>query len=107
MLSASYNIQLRFTPVGASQETKLRFEFSYTDADKNVIVHEIGPLIVSNLEDGVIPIGDTYDIPVFINEEVDNEYFVKLKVIVDVSEPELLLYDRKFGLDFIVLTPVE
>ncbi|WP_405292348.1 fasciclin domain-containing protein [Algibacter sp. Ld11] len=107
VLSASYNIKLRFTPVGASQETKLRFEFSYTDADKNVIVNEIGPLIVSNLEDGVITIGDTYDIPVFINEEVDNEYFVKLKIIVDVSEPELLLYDRKFGLDFIELTPVE
>lgn len=107
VLSASYNINLKFTPVGAEQGTKLKFEFSYVDADKNTILHEIEPIVVSNLEEGIITIGNTYDIPVFINEETDNEYFVKLKVIVDVSEPELLLYDRKFGLDYAELTPVE
>ena len=107
VLSASYNINLKFTPVGAEQSVKLKFAFSYVDADKNTIVHEIEPIVVSNLEEGIIQIGDTYDIPVFINEETDNDYFVKLKVIIDVSEPELLLYDRKFGLDYAELTPVE
>ncbi|MDN3665819.1 fasciclin domain-containing protein [Algibacter miyuki] len=107
VLSASYTINLKFSAIGAAQNTKLRFEFSYKDADGNVVVNEIGPLVVSNLEEGIVPIGDVYDIPVFINEELDNEYFVKLKIIVDVSEPELLLYDRKFGLDYVELKPVE
>lgn len=107
VLSASYNINLKFTPVGASQKTKLKFELSYVNASKQIIVHEIDPIDVGNLEDGIITIGDVYDIPVFINEEIDNEYFVKLKVIVDVSEAELIIYDRKFGLDYAELTPVE
>lgn len=107
VLSASYNINLKFTPVGAAQDVKLKFEFSYVDADKNTQVFEIDPIVVSNLEEGIVPIGGTYDIPVYINEEINNEYFVKLKVYIDVSEPELLLYDRKFGLDYAELTPVE
>jgi len=107
VLSASYKINLKFSAIGAAQDTQLKFELSYKDADGNTVVNNIDSMVISNLEEGIITIGDTYDIPVFINEELDNEYFVKLKIIIDVSEPELLLYDRKFGLDYVELTPVE
>lgn len=107
VLSASYNINLKFTPVGAQLKTKLKFEFSYLDADKNLIKNEIEAIEVETTEDGVITIGDTYDIPVFINDEIDNEYFVKLKVFVDVSDSETIIYGRRFGIDYAELTPVE
>lgn len=107
VLSASYKVNLKFSAIGATQDTKLKFELSYVDADGNTIVNNIDSIVVSYLEEGIIPIGDTYDIPVFINEELDNEYFVKLKIIVDVSEAEQVLYDRQFGLDYVELTPVE
>ena len=107
VLSASYNINLKFSAIGAAQNTQLKFEFSYVDASGNTVVNNIDSMVISNLEEGIITIGDTYDIPVFINEEIDNEYTVKLKIIIDVSEPELILYDRKFGLDYVELTPVE
>ncbi|XMO85330.1 fasciclin domain-containing protein [Algibacter sp. AS12] len=107
VLSASYKINVKFSRVGASKKTKLKFELSYVDASKQTVVHEIDAIDVSNLEEGVVTIGDIYDIPVFVNNEIDNDYFVKLKVIVDVIDAELILYDRKFGLDYVELTPVE
>jgi uncharacterized surface protein with fasciclin (FAS1) repeats len=107
VLSASYKINLKFSAIGAAQDTKLKFEFSYVDASGNTVVNNIDSIVVSNLEEGIITIGDTYDIPVYINEEIDNEYTVKLKIIIDVSEPELIIYERKFGLDYVELTPVE
>ncbi|MCL5129804.1 fasciclin domain-containing protein [Algibacter sp. L4_22] len=107
VLSASYNINLKFSAIGAAQDTQLKFEFSYVDASGNTVVNNIDSMVISNLEEGIVPIGDTYDIPVYINEEIDNEYTVKLKIIIDVSEPELILYERKFGLDYVELTPVE
>ncbi|CAH8281430.1 putative surface protein with fasciclin (FAS1) repeats [Mariniflexile fucanivorans] len=107
VLSASYTLHLKFVPVGASKKTKLRFEFSYTDANKNKVVKQIPAIEVGNQEDGVIQIGDVFDIPVYINKEVNNNYSVKLKVFVDVSEPELILYDRRFGIDYAELKPVE
>ncbi|ANW95408.1 hypothetical protein AXE80_03545 [Wenyingzhuangia fucanilytica] len=107
VLSASYTINLKFTPVGAPQQTKLKFEFSYVDENKNTVVDEIDAITVSHLEDGIISIGGTYDIPVYINEENDNEYSVKLKVIVDVSDAETILYSRRFGIDYAELVPVD
>lgn len=107
VLSADYNIYVKFVPIGAEQQTKLKFEFSYVDENQNTIVDQIPARIIGNLEDGRLQIGDTYSIPVFINEELNNNYSVKFKVIVDVSEPELLLYDRRFGIDYIELVPAE
>ncbi|MBB5268712.1 fasciclin domain-containing protein [Algibacter amylolyticus] len=107
VLSASYNINLKFSPIGAAQDTKLKFEFSYIGADFRPVVVEIPPIIVSNLEDGVITIGDVIDIPVYIDNSEENFFYAKLKVIVDVSEPELLLYDRTFGIDYAELAPIE
>ncbi|MFB9056173.1 fasciclin domain-containing protein [Mariniflexile ostreae] len=107
VLSARYKLNLKFVPVGASKQTKLRFEFSYTDADKNKVVHQIPFVVVGNQEDNVVQIGDTYTIPVYINQEENNDFAVKLKVFVDVSEPELILYDRRFGIDYAELVPVE
>lgn len=107
VLSADYTINLKFNSVGASQQTKLKFEFSYVDKDKNTVVHKIPSIVVSNLESGIIQIGDIYSIPVYINNELDNESYVKLKVFVDVRDAELLLYDRKFGIDYAELVPVE
>ncbi|MBP0903988.1 fasciclin domain-containing protein [Mariniflexile gromovii] len=107
VLSASYTLHLRFVPVGASKNTKLKFQFSYTDANKNTVVDNIPAIEVNNQEDGEIQIGGTYDIPVFINKQKANSYFVKLKIFVDVSEPELILFDRTFGIDYAKLVPTE
>ena len=90
---------------------EIKFEFMYVEIDpdgkKNTVVHKIPSVVVSNLEDGIIRIGDTYSIPVYVNNNNNNSFFVKLKVIVDVSEPELLLYDRMFGIDYAELIPTE
>lgn len=107
VLSASYKINAKFTPVGAAQSTKLKFELRYIGSNFLPVVEEIGPIVVSNLEDGVISIGDEYDFTFFVNEDIDNYFHVNLRVIVDVSEPELLLYDRSFGLDYVELVPTE
>ncbi|WP_299669140.1 fasciclin domain-containing protein [uncultured Polaribacter sp.] len=107
VLSANYNIDLKFSPIGAAKQTKLKFEFSYVDENENIIVNEIPAIIISNQEDGVVRIGGTYAIPVYINSNKTNNFFVKLKVIIDVSEPELLLYDRSFGIDYAELVPID
>lgn len=107
VLSASYTLHLKFVTVGASKPTKLKAEFSYVDANKNTVVNTITNIEVNNQEDEEIQIGDPYTIPVFINTEKTNSYFVKLKIFVDVSEPELILYDRTFGIDYAKLVPIE
>ncbi|MDO5971335.1 fasciclin domain-containing protein [Flavivirga aquimarina] len=107
VLSASYTLHLKFAPIGASQQTKLKFELSYVDENNDIIVNQIPPIIVNNLEENLIQIGDTYTFPVYINQENDNNYYVKLKVFVDVSESELILYDRRFGIDYAELIPIE
>ncbi|WP_139955806.1 fasciclin domain-containing protein [Flavicella sediminum] len=107
VLSAAYTVNIKFHPIGASQDTKLKFEFSYKDLSGTTIKHEIPSMVISNLLEDVMQIGDTYTIPVYVNNAQSNSYFVKLKVIVDISEPELLLYDRKFGIDYVELIPAE
>lgn len=108
VLAASYKINLKFSPIGAAQDTKLKFELTYTQSDFREGVVEIPPIIVSNLEDGVVSIGeDSYDFSVYVNDDEESIYQMKLKIIVDVSEPELLLYDRKFGIDYAELVPTE
>ena len=106
VLSADYDVYIKFSPVGASQDTKLKFEFSYKDAAGTTVEHPIESMVVSNQENGRIKIGDTYSNPVYVNS-TDETYFVKLKVFVDVSDAELVLYDRSFGIDYIELVPVE
>ncbi|MDO7171651.1 fasciclin domain-containing protein [Mariniflexile sp. AS56] len=107
VLSASYTLHLKFVPIGASKPTKLKAEFSYLDANKNLIVNTIEDIEVGNQDDEEIQIGGPYDLPVFINKEKTNSYFVKLKLFVDVSEPELILFDRTFGIDYAKLVPTE
>ncbi|PQV48951.1 putative surface protein with fasciclin (FAS1) repeats [Jejuia pallidilutea] len=107
VLAASYKLNLKFTPVGATQDTKLKFQFSYIRSNFRPTIEEIGPIVVSNLEDGVVTIGDTFDFSFYATGQEDDYFFVKLKVIVDVSEPELLLYDRRFGIDYAELVPTE
>ena len=107
VLAASYDLNVKFSPVGASQDTKLIFELSYIGADLLPATEVIGPIVVNNLEDGIVKIGDTFDFSFYASGEPDDSLFVKLKVIVDVSEPELILYDRKFGIDYAELVPTE
>lgn len=105
VLSADYDIYIKFSPVKALQDTKLKFEFSYKDADGTTVKHPIESIVVSNQEVGRIKIGDTYSNPVYVSN-TDKTYFAKLKVFVDVSEAELVLYNRSFGIDYIELSPV-
>ncbi|MFY0713655.1 fasciclin domain-containing protein [Seonamhaeicola sp. NFXS20] len=106
VLAASYNLNLKFSPVGASQDTKLKIQLRYIGSNFAPITEEI-PLIVNNLEDGVVTIGDAFDFS-FYATGIEGDYFsVTLKIIIDVSEPELLLYDRRFGIDYAELVPTE
>jgi uncharacterized surface protein with fasciclin (FAS1) repeats len=107
VLSADYDVYIKFADIGASQKCKLKFEFSYTDQDGNTLTHEIESIDVNPDEEGLIQIGDTYSNPVYVNDDEDNDYIVKLKVYMDVSDAELLLYDRQVGIDYIELVPVE
>jgi uncharacterized surface protein with fasciclin (FAS1) repeats len=107
VLSADYDVYIKFADIGASQKCKLKFEFSYTDVDGSVVTHEIESMDIAPDEVGLIQIGETYSNPVYVNDDEDNDYIVKLKVYIDVSEAELLLYDRQVGIDYIELVPVE
>jgi len=111
VLSAAYNIYIKFAPAGAIKDTKLRFVFSYVDnpdgGGTKEVVHEIPAKVVGAFENGLIKIGGTYSIPVYVGSAKSNPYYVKLKVIIDVSEAELVLFDRKFGIDYIELVPAE
>ena len=105
VLSADYDIYIKFSPVRALQDTKLKFEFSYKDVDGTIVKHPIESMVVSKDEVGRIKIGDTYSNPVYVND-TEKTYFAKLKVFIDVSEAELVLYNRSFGIDYIELSPV-
>ncbi|WP_372753382.1 fasciclin domain-containing protein [Labilibaculum sp.] len=107
VLSADYDVYIKFSPIGASKDTKLKFEFSYTDADAKTVTNEIESIVIGNEENSSMKIGSTYTNPVYVNDNSDNKYIVKLKVFVDVSEAELVLYDRVFGIDYIELVPAE
>jgi hypothetical protein len=87
----------------------LKFEFAYRGANYRLVKNEIPAIVVNKEENGIIQLGDgeTYDLAWYVDESEDNFFVVKLKVIVDVSEAELLLYDRKFGIDYIELIPAE
>lgn len=105
VLSADYDIYIKFSPINALQDTKLKFEFSYKNSDGETITNAIESMVVSKDEVGRIKIGDTYSNPVYVND-TENTYFAKLKVFIDVSEAELVLYNRSFGIDYIELSPV-
>tara|TARA_R110002049_G_C9176538_1_gene562806 strand:+ start:9017 stop:10534 length:1518 start_codon:yes stop_codon:yes gene_type:complete len=107
VLAASYELNLKFSTVDAPQSTKLKFELRYIGSNYVPVTEEIGPIVVNNLEDGVIKIGDSFDFPFYSSGEPDDYFSVKLKVIVDVSEPELILYGRRFGIDYAELVPTE
>jgi uncharacterized surface protein with fasciclin (FAS1) repeats len=107
VLSADYDVYIKFTSVSASQDTKLKFQFTYNDSIGSAVVDTIESMVISNEEEGLIKIGDTYSNQVYVNSDEDNDYLVKLRVYVDVSEAELVLYDRVFGIDYIKLVPAE
>ncbi|WP_406683226.1 fasciclin domain-containing protein [Seonamhaeicola sp. MEBiC1930] len=107
VLAASYNLNLKFTPVGASQDTKLRFELRLIAPNFRPTLVRIPAIVVSNLEDGVVTIGDVINNSFYVNGLEGNYFFMNLRIYVDVSEPELLLYDRHFGLDYVELVPTE
>ncbi|WP_282124534.1 fasciclin domain-containing protein [Algibacter mikhailovii] len=107
VLSADYTLNLKFVPIGAQQQTKLKFEISYRGLSGRNTLIRVPAIVVDNQEDAEVKIGETYSFPVFVNNEMDNEFFVKLKVYVDVSEPELILYGRRIGIDYAELVPVD
>lgn len=102
-----YKINIKFRPIGASQSTKLKFEFTYPYINGFVIKRKIGPIVVSNTQEEILEIGDPYLTYVHVGNAQYTNYPVKLKVFVDVTEPELVLYDRTFGIDYVELVPVE
>ncbi|WP_372771920.1 fasciclin domain-containing protein [Mangrovibacterium sp.] len=105
--SASYYIYIKFAPVGASASCELKYELSYSNMDGTTTTVPIeGGLVTNDLNERV-KIGDTYTFPVYVNRSENSTYSVKLKVFVDVSDAELVLYTREFGIDYIELVPAQ
>lgn len=106
--AAAYNVKVKFSPVANDDEsTKVKFELEYNELDGTTVTEEIEPIIVAPDEESDIQIGGDYVFNAFVDESVENIYSVKLKVIVDVSNAELALYNRRFGIDYVELVPVE
>lgn len=106
--AAAYNVKVKFSPVSNDDEpTKLRFELTYNNLNGSEVVEEIESIIVEADEERDIQIGGDYLFNAFVDESENNIYNVKLKVIVDVNNAELALYNRRFGIDYIELVPVE
>lgn len=106
VFSARYDIFIKFAPIGAMKSSKLKYILTYKNLDGTTATVNIPGGVVSNTEYGRVKIGDTYNFPVYVNSLKTNTYFVKLKVIIDVSQAELVLYDRRVGIDYIELVPV-
>ncbi len=105
--SAGYDIYIKFAPIGASASCKLKYELSYTNMDGTTTTIPIeGGQVAYDLDERV-KIGGTYDFPVYVNRNESSSYSVKLKVFVDVSDAELVLYTREVGIDYIELIPAQ
>ncbi len=111
VLSAKYNLFVKYAPVGATQQSKVRYEVSVMGANADGSIDSVGysipDTIIVPTEERLMQIGDTYDIPTFIDNNPTNPYSVLVKVFVSVSQAELVLYGRKFGIDYIELVPAE
>lgn len=106
--AAAYNVIVKFNPVSNDDEpTKVRFELRYNELNGSEVVEDIDPIIVEADEEGDIQIGGDYLFKAFVDESENNIYNVKLRVIVDVNNAELALYNRRFGIDYVELVPVE
>ncbi len=106
VLSAKYDLYIKYSPVGATSETQLRFEVTVKGPD-GTTVYQIPSEVVNNYSEERVKIGDTYDIPVFIDDDTGNSYSVKVKVIMDVSDAASVYYDRMVGIDYLELVPAE
>lgn len=102
-----YEIKVKFRPVGASQQTKLNFEFYAPFSSGFVFAKKIGPLVISNTQEEVMTIGEPYITRVYVGDASHTNHAVRLRIKVDVTDPELVLYDRTFGIDYVELVPVE
>lgn len=106
VLTTDYDVFVKFAPVGDLLATKLKFDLSYTRADLTVVTISKDTLI-SNLEENRIQIGKTFSNPVFVDADKNNAYITKLSISIDVSDAELVLYDRIVGIDYVELVPVK
>jgi hypothetical protein len=106
VFSAKYDIYIKFAPIGAVKSSKLKYILTHKNMDGTTATVNIPGGVVSNTENGRVKIGVTNTFPVYVNSSKTNTYFVRLKVIVDVSSAELVLYDRRLGIDYIELVPV-
>lgn len=112
VLSADYNLEVKFSPSGDIQNTKLLFEVSTFQTDTAGVLTEMvyasdSTLVINRDLDEVLQIGDVYANDVFVDDDTSNEYFVKVKVTIDVSDAETILYSRKVGIDYLELVPVD
>ncbi|MGQ1786072.1 MULTISPECIES: fasciclin domain-containing protein [unclassified Saccharicrinis] len=106
VLSAKYDLYIKYSPVGATKETQLKFEVTVNGPDGKT-VYDIPTEVINNYSEARVKIGDTYDIPVFVDDNAKNSYYVKVKVIMDVEDAAIVLYDRMVGIDYIELVPAE
>lgn len=107
VLAAKYDLYIKYSPVGATKETLLKFKVSITGPDGTSEYEIVPEDPINNYLDERVKIGDTYDIPVYIDDEASNNYHVKVKVMMDVEDAAVVLYDRMVGIDYIELVPAE
>jgi uncharacterized surface protein with fasciclin (FAS1) repeats len=106
VLSAKYDVYVKFSPSGASKDTKLTFRLVYSNFTSGTTTVNTGSTVISKTLDAPLKIGTTSTIPVFINGSTSNTYSVTFRIMFDVSIAEMVLYDRIYGIDYIDLVPV-
>lgn len=109
VLSQKYEIFVKFAPTSATLPTKLWFRLEYSNFDETAssTIVDISPIIISNMENNRIKIGDNYDFPVYVNNLPNNPFKVTFRIYIEITDAELVLYGRKFGVDYIELVPVQ
>lgn len=106
VLSAKYDVYVKFSPIGALKDTKLTFRLVYSNFTTGTTTVNIPDKVISRTETGAVKIGTTSTFPVYINSNTTNTYFVSFRIMLSVTNAELVLYDRKYGIDYIQLVPV-
>lgn len=108
VMTSKYQLKVKFVPVsGDIQNTRVRFDLSYNNAAGEITTSSDTLLLAYDIDTEEVIGEDFYTFPVFVDDNKKNEFFVKLRVTIDVAEVEEVAYNRVFGIDYIELDPVQ
>jgi uncharacterized surface protein with fasciclin (FAS1) repeats len=112
VLSADYDLYVKYSNIGNARKTFITYDIFVTGINEETgeiseSVYTIPEQIVNPDEDNRIKIGESFNVPIYIDDNLNNSYYVKVRVQIAVSEAQSILYDQAVGIDYLELVPAE